>query len=188
MVSRSVLSAPSAEAADWLIRDDLSWMDLVRYGPPGFEVYLRIPFEHHEGALDDPGELLSLRRTLETLAAHTTTPNTAFAAIWDGWGGGREVPDAPRIPIPNRTMLLFTGEVEALRDAPALAWQTVGYQEPQLAWPQDRAWCVACEVDEEIEFSVGCSEVAAKALTDGLTAITRRVRYGEPAPMFRDAD
>ena len=70
MESRSVLPAPSAEAADWSIRDDVSWSDLVRYGPPGF----------------------------------------------------------------------------------------------------------------------GCSEVAAKALTDSLPAVTRRVRYGEPAPMFRDPD
>jgi hypothetical protein len=73
-------------------------------------------------------------------------------------------------------MLLFTGPVEALRDAPALAWygSAAGVeQEPHLVWPQDQAWCLACEVDEEIEFTVGCSAA-------------RPVRYGEPAPMYRD--
>ena len=86
-------------------------------------------------------------------------------------------------------MLLFTGPVEALRDAPALAWygSAAGVeQEPHLAWPQDQAWCLACEVDEEIEFTVGCSVEASQALARALPGAVRRVRYGEPAPMYRD--
>ena len=86
-------------------------------------------------------------------------------------------------------MLLFTGPVEALRDAPALAWygSAAGVeQEPHLVWPQDQAWCLACEVDEEIEFTVGCSVEASQALTRALPGAVRRVRYGEPAPMYRD--
>jgi hypothetical protein len=47
------------------------------------------------------------------------------------------------------------------------------------------AWCLACEVDEEIEFSVGCSVDAARALFNVLPGTVRRVRYGEPAPMYR---
>lgn len=86
-------------------------------------------------------------------------------------------------------MLLFTGPVEALRDAPALAWygSAAGIaQEPHLVWPEDQAWCVACEVDEEIEFTVGCSAEASQALARALPGAVRRVRYGEPAPMYRD--
>jgi hypothetical protein len=86
-------------------------------------------------------------------------------------------------------MLLFTGPVEALRDAPALAWYGsaagVG-QEPHLVWPEDQAWCLACEVDEEIEFTVGCPCEASQALARALPGAVRRVRYGEPAPMYRD--
>ena len=26
--------------------------------------------------------------------------------------------------------------------------------EPHLVWPEDQAWCLACEVDEEVEFTV----------------------------------
>ena len=79
-------------------------------------------------------------------------------------------------------MLLFTGPVGVLRDAPALAWygSAQGYQEPHLVWPEDQAWCLACEVDEEIEFTVGCSVDAAQALaepcpvlSDGFTTGTR---------------
>jgi len=83
-------------------------------------------------------------------------------------------------------MLLFTGPVEALRDAPALAWYGsaagVG-QEPHLVWPEDQAWCLACE---EIEFTVDGSREASQGLARALPGAVRRVRYGEPAPMYRD--
>jgi len=93
------------------------------------------------------------------------------------------------VEIPNRAMLLFTGPVEALRDAPALAWYgstADGSTPPHLGWPQDPAWCLACEVDEEIEFTVGCSEEAAQALAQALPGAVRRARYGEPAPLYRN--
>ena len=86
-------------------------------------------------------------------------------------------------------MLLFTGPVVALREAPALAWygSAAGIaQEPHLVWPEDQAWCLACEVDEEIEFTVGCSGEASQALTSALPGAVRRVRYGEPPPMYHD--
>ena len=85
-------------------------------------------------------------------------------------------------------MLLFTGPVNALSGAPELAWygSAEGAQEPHLVWPEDQAWCLACEVDEEIEFTVGCSVEAAEALARALPGAVRRVRYGEPAPMYRD--
>jgi hypothetical protein len=83
-------------------------------------------------------------------------------------------------------MLLFTGPRGVLRDAPALAWGVTGaLQEPHLVWPEDRAWCVACEVDEELEFSVGCSRAAATALSSALPGV-RVVDYGEDAPLYRD--
>ena len=86
-------------------------------------------------------------------------------------------------------MLLFTGPVDVLRDAPALAWygSALGmYQEPHLVWPEDHAWCLTCEVDEEIEFTVGCSEEASRALASALTGAVRRVHYGESTPLYRD--
>jgi hypothetical protein len=36
--------AGDAGAAQWLLRSDVDWWDLVRYGPPGFDVYVRIAF------------------------------------------------------------------------------------------------------------------------------------------------
>jgi hypothetical protein len=185
--------AADADAAQWLLRSDVDWWDLVRYGPPGFDVYVRIalPQEYRAEADDPSGEapVDAIRAALATLGSYATTPSKGYAAIWEGWTSRAPAPQAPRVEIPNRAMLLFTGPVEALRDAPALAWygSAAGrYQEPHLVWPEDQAWCLACEVDEEIEFTVGCSEEASQALAAALPGAVRRVRYGEPARLYRD--
>jgi hypothetical protein len=185
--------AADASAAQWLLRADVDWWDLVRYGPPGFAVYVRIALPQDSAAYaDNPSgqaPVDAVRAALATLGSYTATPSKGYAAIWEGWVSGVPPPQAPRAEIPNRAMLLFTGPVEALRDAPALAWfgsSAGGSQEPHLVWPEDQAWCVACEVDEEIEFTVGCSGEASQALATALPGAVRRVRYGEPAPMYRD--
>ena len=185
-----VRPAADADPARWLLRPDVGWWDLVRYGPPGFEVYVRVVF-HDESAGDEPDwGARNLRAALATLAVHTTTPANGYAAIWEGWAGGDPVPEAPRVDIPNRAMLLFTGAVAVLIDAPALAWygtaQGGAGAEPHLVWPEDRAWCLACEVDEDIEFTVGCSVEASQALAAALPGAVRRVRYGERAPLNRN--
>lgn len=177
--------AASGDAGQWLLRPDVDWWDLVRYGPPGFDAYVRIAFAEVAAEGEDP----VVRLALATLAAHTTTPDAGYAGIWEGGTGGPPDPRAPQVPIPNRTMLMYTGSVDVLRDAPALARFEPGdqwYQEPNLVWPEDHAWCLACEVDEEIEFSVGCSDDAARALAEALPGAVRRVHYGEPAPLYRD--
>jgi hypothetical protein len=185
--------AADADTAQWLLRSDVNWWDLVRYGPPGFEVYVRIALLQDSGADADnpPGEppVDAIRAALAILGSYTATSAKGYAAIWEGWVSRQPTPQAPRVEIPHRAMLLFTGPVEALRDAPALAWYGSAegvFQEPHLVWPEDHAWCVACEVDEEIEFTVGCSEEAARALARALPCAARRVRYGEPAPLYRD--
>jgi hypothetical protein len=183
--------AADADAGRWLLRSDVDWWDLVRYGPPGYDVYVRIklPQDSYTDVVRSAGEPVdAVRLALATLVSYTRTAK-GYAAIWEGWVSGTPAPRAPRVPIPNRAVLLFTGPVQALRDAPALAWYgsaTGIAQQPHLVWPEDHAWCLACEVDEEIEFTVGCSEDAAQALAGALPGAVRRVRYGQPAPLYRD--
>ena len=181
--------AANADAAEWLLRAGVDWWDLVRYGPPGFDVYVRITFTLEAEGAELAGEEPGLRAALATLARYTATPASAHAAIWEGWTGPDPAPEAPRVDIPHRAMLLFTGPVEVMRDAPALAWYGSAqgrYQAPHLVWPEDHAWCLACEVDEEIEFTVGCSIEAFQALASALPGGVRRVRYGELAPLYRE--
>jgi hypothetical protein len=117
------------------------------------------------------------------------TPASGYAAIWEGWTSRDPPPGVARVAILHRAMLLFTGPVDELRDSPALAWYGSAqgvYQEPHLVWPEDQAWCVACEVDEEIEFTVGRSIDPSQALARSLPGAVRQVIYGESAPMYRD--
>jgi hypothetical protein len=184
--------AADADAAQWLLRSDVAWWDLVRYGPPGFDVYVRIVLPQYSDA--DTGHPSgeapadTIREALTTLGSYTATPAQGYAAIWEGWTSMALPPQAPRVEIPNRAMLLFTGPVQALRYAPELAWygHVEGFGvEPHLVWPEDQAWCLACEVDEEIEFTVGCSGEASQALASALPGAVRQVRYGERAPLYR---
>ncbi|KAA1422432.1 hypothetical protein FE697_014900 [Mumia zhuanghuii] len=82
--------------ADWITSADAPWFDLVTFGPPGFDAYLRLV------RTDDDDQLL--RALCGVLARHTTTPDDAHFCLWDGYGtldGGRSSyaidPDDPRL-------------------------------------------------------------------------------------------
>jgi len=176
----NVRPAEDVAPAQWLFQPGADWWDLVRYGPPGFDVYVRIAFPD-----DDDDD--AVRAALAILASCTSTAGKGYAAVWEGWGGNPPAPAAPRLIIPNREMLLFTGPIEVLRDAPALAWDEPGILvPPHLVWPEDEAWCLACEVDEDIEFTVGCSLIVANVLANAFPGRTRQVKYGAELPLYRD--
>lgn len=73
-VMTEVRPAANAKAAEWLLRSDVDWWDLVRYGPPGFDVYVRVAFAQDGDVVDLAGEDPALRRALATLAEYTATP------------------------------------------------------------------------------------------------------------------
>lgn len=72
------------------------------------------------------------------------------------YGGGLDIPPAfaaaamagPRLHLPGRNYLLFTGELDA---AAQMGWWEAedwfAPQSPNLFWPVDRSWCVASEID-----------------------------------------
>jgi hypothetical protein len=133
-----------------------------------------------------PAELLRLLCT--TLAEHTSTPDSCWFCLWDGYGwlygspsvgivgprGSLPVPpafppkvlDGPRVRLPHRNYLLFTGPLAA---ASQLGWASPGGgvfpQSPNLFWPRDHAWCVASEIDLYCTLIAG-SEALAQALLD----------------------
>lgn len=169
---RSVRPAPDASAGAYFTGAAAASWELLVFGPPGLDVHLRIAFADDEPTHEQVA--------LEVLAQHTGSPQRCYAAVWEGWTRFR-APAAPSVLIGDRRMLLFEAQVEDLYDVPSLAWSYPGGQgpAPHLAWPADHAWCLACDVDEEDEFSVGCDARAAAALTRRLAPHVRQVRYGE---------
>jgi hypothetical protein len=130
-----------------------------------------------------PDELLSA--LCEVLGEHTETSDRCWYCLWDGWGWvngstilviaseGEDVPppaqpppeaapafppeiiDGPRVSIPQRDYILFKGPL-----ATATGFEENG---PALVWPDDRAWCVATEIDLDSTY-VGGSQGLVNAL------------------------
>jgi hypothetical protein len=120
----------------------------------------------------------------ELLRAATRTPEHCFLCVWEGYGWEghwliprrREpselipgpVPEpvlrAPRVRLPNRDYLLYTGCVE---DAVTSAlFGHVLHQPANLWWPEDRAWCVASEIDLPWTYVGGSAAVIERVLAD----------------------
>ena len=115
------------------------------------------------------------------LGPHTGTPDRCLFCMWDGWGWDTamyaalpgepliplpdpvppEVRYGPRVRLPGRDYLLYTGPVDA-----ALAFADSPGQTPNLWWPADRAWCVASEVDLSWSYVGGSAELIEELIAD----------------------
>jgi hypothetical protein len=87
----------------------------------------------------EPEELASL---VGFLAEWTSTPDTIWCCVWEGYGWN-ELPrpgeGPPRVHLEHRDCLLCTGTID---DVTSLEGQA-----PTMWWPEDRAWCVRTDVD-----------------------------------------
>lgn len=136
---------------------------------------------------EDPPEgtvpLATLTALVEDLRQYTGTPEHCWFAVWDGRGSlystvpfvtagsepavlpgslPREVHDGPRLHTPLRDYVLYKGPVEAA--VPESAPTSEG---PNLWWPEDRAWCVATDIDLPWTFVGGSQELAERLVSDG---------------------
>jgi hypothetical protein len=73
----------------------------------------------------------------------------------------RSVRAGPRVRLPGRNYLLYTGAVDA-----ALTLVPDEDQTPNLWWPADRAWCVASEIDLPWSYVAGSEALIAQVLAD----------------------
>lgn len=133
------------------------------------------------------------------LSTHTTTPNACWLCLWEGYGYNTAVwltfssapahddppPPPPqlgpphwaellkrrkRVKVPGRDYLLFKGSV-----AQAQGWD----DGPNLWWPEDRAWCVASEIDFPYTYVGGSSELIDEILRHpALEALPATVDHG----------
>lgn len=121
---------------------------------------------------DDASALIDL------LGRHTSTPSRCWFCIWDGYGwqdtvsegaAGRSAPTpipadvraGPRVRLPWRDYFLYSGPIDA-----ALAFVESEDQTPNLFWPDDRAWCVASEIDLSSTYVGGSHRLAVQLLED----------------------
>lgn len=166
----SLVVCTDLSPARWIVRSELPWERLVRFGPAGFAAYARVRFipdperagqqESDADADASPGEIEQWRVLLELLAARTAHPEDCYFALWEGWPLSRSarswptfaVPDSASIPA--RRFFLFHGSVEDVKEwgTPATAgiWSAPEFAQggtPAFVWPADRTWCVAADVD-----------------------------------------
>ncbi len=159
-------------------------------------------------------------RLAELLATHTTTPDRVWFCVWNGWGAlkvhgykpqilnsipsrwprlwrpgrrfqRRQVPPAPTIRLPGRDYYLFEGPIAAITES---AEYSPGFQSANLWWPDDRAWCVATEIDFSWSYLGGTTnctqDIANSGEFEGLPSrldhgITHASDKQNPAPTAR---
>jgi hypothetical protein len=131
----------------------------------------------------------------EILAEHTSTGESCWFCLWDGYGwihGGAEmvfvplghtsssagpvpIPPAlppevlqgPKVTLPGRDYFLLNGPLTAARElGHRTRWGSFFPQSPNLFWPQDRTWCVASEIDLFCTFVAGSEKLAETLLAD----------------------
>lgn len=141
-------------------------------------------FDGNRGSSDvDPEEGTLPAATLAAVLEHCPADGDVTYAVWHGWGGWTDdCPDSALMPgWGGRPYRLFTGP-----KGPVTRWPGLRHdQAPNLAWPPDRSWCLATEIDFDSTL-VACShEVAAAILADGrLEAF--EVRYDDDLSWYGD--
>ncbi|UWX98582.1 hypothetical protein N2K95_08055 [Arthrobacter zhaoxinii] len=148
---------------------------------------------HYEDPLVGALPAGTLAEVVRLLAAHTQPPGRCLAGLWDGWGwvtgagetsavsaGGPAPQEAlplpgyaaadrvPRLELPARDYLLFTGDLAVFADP---GWQERNgwdpLQSPNLLWPQDAAWFLASEIDFDSTLVGGSVELITDLLQAG---------------------
>ena len=135
-----------ATVASWTGRAAHPLMQFERVaGLPEDPMYPDPPWGSHPqiGSLPEA----ELRALVEVLRRFTTTPDDCRFCLWEGYGNiDKRLYSAARVKAPARDYLLFRGPIDA-----ALTF-TVGEfpfwgDSPNIWWPEDRAWCVATDID-----------------------------------------
>lgn len=137
-------------------------------------------------------------RLSAVLSAFTTTPDRAWFCVWSGWGSLRIGPPAAPLsrgghlgrfirrrrkhpPAPDPTVMLPAREYHLFAGPVAAAAETMAHpplwRSANLWWPDDRAWCVATEIDLSTTYVGGSAQsVAAVLAASGLESMAASSR------------
>jgi hypothetical protein len=107
--------------------------------------------------------LIVASRFVSILRRHTPTPDRCWFCIWEGWGGLRTPAGInPVIDLPNRSYYLATAPITAVPES----FERIYARGPSIWWPDDRAWCVATEIDFRSTYVGGSSSCIEDLLND----------------------
>lgn len=138
-----------------------------------------------------PPDLLT--HLVETLAKFTTTPDVGVAGIWEGFGG-YTFPPGPRLELPHRNHVLFEVGATAFSDPTWLdraIWCRTPDDRPQtpaILWPDDRAWVLTNDVDDEYSFIGGSRDLIDALVADPATECLEIPAGAAVDPPPRDAE
>lgn len=155
---------PEAQWPHLAFTQDVSDINDLQDSPPG----ARWKSPPEEGTLDRDVAMV----LVDILKRHTSTSERCWFAVWEGWGSIREsIRAAPTFELPGRRYLLLEGPIRAVT-------QTVNreewiYQSASLWWPDDRAWCVATEVDLESTYVGGSRACIEETLNAASIEVVR---------------
>lgn len=111
--------------------------------PNRFDGYVRI----HSPAPDTEdwwSQYQALYRSLLVTLVPAMNPPDLWFALRDGHACDSVLSPAPMLERPNRTYRIVTGQVDDLK---ALLDSNGRWINPDMAWPSDRSWFVATDVD-----------------------------------------
>jgi len=108
-------------------------------------------------------------RLAAILRAFTATRHRCYFGVWEGFG----VPELnafanqPRLRLTHRAYFLFLGPIDAVTSLSFGSFQ----QTPNLWWPEDRAWCVATDIDLSETYLAASEACVQRVIADpGLEA------------------
>jgi hypothetical protein len=182
--SRPMEPVPSAtwrEVTDWSGRTYRPTMQFERVSVPRGPEQGPAPFNSppRTGHMDE-----EMCAVLYDLLANWTSSTDIWLGIWEGWGTfgypqsmsfmgdpgtdfgltelAARVHATPRFEHPNRSYLLARAPVSAVAELSRFPLSI----SPSLAWPDDRSWCVATEIDFDSTLVAAGEECPAALLAE----------------------
>ena len=106
------------------------------------------------------------RILLDALREFTSTPDRCYFGLWDGYGYLAQglYKESSRVRAPGRKYLLFCGPLEGVMSF-LIGERPFWGDTPNIWWPEDRAWCVATDIDLYDTYVGGSEECIEAILT-----------------------
>ena len=104
------------------------------------------------------------RTLVDILRKFTSTPDRCYFCLWEGYGNidTRLYKAGSRVSAPGRDYLLFSGPIDSVMSFMVSEGQFWG-NSPNIWWPEDRAWCVATDIDM-FDSYIGGSDECSEAI------------------------